>query len=455
MSEIHDLPSYMDALEEAGELARIVVPVSLEHELADVAATLSRRGGGAALFENVTGSPWPVFAGGVANRRRAALALGCEPAEVVDRMETALDTSRGIAPRLGDEAYWLDNVTTGEAADAQTLPIPVHSRGDGGAFITGGVIVSRDPVTGRGNLSYNRMVRTGPRSFGFNVNEWRHVRTFMESRPDPLAPFPVAVAIGLDPAIMIAAGVRTEADELTIAGAIRGEAVPVTRGVTVDVDIPSRAEIVIEGLVHPGERRGEGPLAEFHGYYGELWQSPTFEVTAVNHRDRPVFQTIIPGWYEHIYIGNVLPREPLLRRFIRHVEPTAEVHIPPYGNGFLALIRIQRDNPGQPKNLAMAAMTAHINIRNVIVVDRDIDIFDPADVHWAVTNRVHWRDDVFEVPFAQGHEMDPVGDIRGVATKVGIDATYKRERREYGARVDYESVDLSRYTGAQPGDRLS
>ena len=125
--------------------------------------------------------------------------------------------------------------------------------------------------------------------------------------------------------------------------------------------------------------------------------------------------------------------------------PHADVHIPPYGNGFLAVIQIDRDNPGTPKNLAMAAMAAHINIRNVIVVDRDIDVSQPSELHWALTNRVHWLDDVFTAGGAQGHEMDPTADNRGVGTKVGIDATYKRERREYGERVAYAPVDLGQY----------
>ena len=153
----------------------------------------------------------------------------------------------------------------------------------------------------------------------------------------------------------------------------------------------------------------------------------------------------MPGWSEHVYLGNILPREPLLRRFVRHLDPTADVHIPPYGNGFLAIIQIDRDNPGSPKNLAMAAMAAHINIRNVVVIDRDIDIHEPSDLHWAITNRVHWEDDVFTVASAQGHEMDPTADTRGVGTKVGIDATYKRERRDYGERVAYAPVDLPGY----------
>ncbi|MCL4300195.1 MAG: UbiD family decarboxylase [Anaerolineae bacterium] len=445
MTQIHDLRSFIEVLEAAGQLVRIKQPVSLVHELADVAATLERSGGGAPLFENVTGSSWPIFASGVANQKRAALALGCTEKDVTEVMGRVLDPRNGIPPVQVEQAQWQANVRTGDSLDVRQLPIPTHSRGDGGAFITGGVIVSKDPLSGRGNLSYNRMLCTGSRNFGFNLNEWRHVRAFMESRPDPAAPFPVVVAIGLDPAIMIGAGVRTDEDELTIAGAIRGQGVPVSRGVTVDVDIPAEAEIVIEGYVHPAEKKGEGPLAEFHGYYGEIWESPTFEVTAVCWRDKPIFQTIIPGWYEHIYIGNVLPREPLLLRFLRHISQEVAVHIPPYSNGFSAVVQLKKSNPGQPKNVALAAMTAHINIKQVIVVDPDVNIYDPADVLWALTNRVDWSQDIFTIPHAQGHEMDPTADTRGVHTKIGIDATYKRERREYGERVNYAGVDLSRY----------
>lgn len=445
MADIHDLRSYISALDGAGQLARIKQEVSQEHELADVAASLARADTGAGLFENVTGSSWPIFCGSVTSHRRAALALGCEANEVIDVMERVLDPANGIGPIRVETAAWHDNHVVGDALDTEMLPIPTHSRGDGGAFITGAVTVAKDPIGGRGNLGYNRMLRLGPDRFGFNVNEWRDVGTFWKSRPDPDAPFPIALAIGLDPAIMIAAGVKTPVDELFIAGAIRGRGIEVCTGRTVDVDIPAGAEIVVEGLLHPTVRQLEGPLAEFHGYHGEAWNSPTFEVTCISWRNDPIYQTIIPGWYEHIYIGNVLPREPLLRRFVRHLDPSADVHIPPYGNGFMAIIQIDRDNPGTPKNLAMAAMAAHINIRNVIVIDRDVDMHEPSEIHWALTNRVHWDDDVFMVPLAQGHEMDPTADQRGVSTKVGIDATYKRERREYGERVSYPPVDIGPY----------
>jgi 2,5-furandicarboxylate decarboxylase 1 len=446
MSEIHDLRSFISQLEYSGQLVRIERQVDLEYELADVAAALERRRRPAPLFEAVRGSDWPIFASAVASQTRAALALGCERAEVADVMYRALDPANAIPPVRVEEATWQANVVTGHDVDVRKLPIPTHAVGDGGPFITGGVVVSKDPVTGRGNLSYNRMQVKGPRQFGFNLNEWRHVREFLDVQEAKDEPLPIAVAIGLDPAIMIAAGARYPDDELLIAGAIRGKGVPVCHGITVDLDIPAEAEIVLEGYLGAHERQAEGPLAEFHGYFGELWESPVFHVTAVCWRDDPIFQTLIPGWNEHLYLGNVLPREPVLLNHVRYVaRNVAGVHIPPYASGFTAIVAIDKCNPGEPKNVALAAFSAHVNIKWCIVVDPDVDIYDPADVMWALTTRVDWSCDVFTVPGAQGHEMDPTADARGVHTKIGVDATSKKERRGYDERVRYGAVDLSRY----------
>lgn len=451
MSRIFDLRSYLSVLDDARHLTTMRQPVNLKHELANVAATLARQGPGPALFAHPAGVGdvfnWAVFANAVVNPASAALALECAPGEVPERMGAVLELNNAIPPQISAEIpSWKANVLTGEAIDLYQLPIPTHGAHDGGPFITGGVTVCTDPVSGRGNLSYNRMQILDKRTFGFNVNEWRHVMQFYKYHQDRDEPLLVAIAIGLDPAIMIAAGARYDGDELAIAGALRGKPVPVSPGVTVDVKIPFHAEIVIEGYLPPHIRRPEGPLAEFHGYYGELWNSPTFEVTAVCFRHDPIYQTIIPGWDEHIYIGNVLPREPLLLRFARHVSPNVTgLHIPPYGNGFLAVVQLAKTNPGEPKNVALAAFTAHVNIAKVIVVDQDVNIFDPADVLWALTNRVDWDRDIFLVPGAQGHEMDPTADPCGVQTKLGIDATYKPERRAYGERVTYPQVNLKSY----------
>ncbi len=451
MAKIEDLRSYMQLLSDHGRLATIPKQVDLVHELANVAATLARQNGKGVLFTDFSNPdqqyPWQIFANSVVDSTTAALALECEVNQIIDRMSLALDPAQGINPQTSQEIpRWMENIITGDDIDLHKLPIPTHGLHDGGPFITGGVVVTKDPVSGRGNLSYNRMQVLGSHTFGFNVNEWRHVMQFYKVQQSKGEGLQVAVVIGVDPAISIAGGARYDGDELAIAGAIRGQPVPVHKGVTVDIDIPVHAEIVIEGYLPPNIRKPEGPLAEFHGYYGELWESPVFEVTAICFQNEPIFQTIVPGWDEHIYIGNVLPREPLLLRFVKHVsQNVVGLHIPPYGNGFSAIVSINKSNPGEPYNVAMGAFTAHVNIKQVIVVDADVNIHDPADVFWALTNRVDWSKDFFIVPGAQGHEMDPTSDMRGVQTKIGIDATYKPERRNYGERIRYPMVDLNNY----------
>jgi len=451
MTKIHDLRSYIEVLSEHGRISNIEKQVDLVHELANVAATLARQSGKGVLFQKFLNQnnqfPWRLFANAVVDSSTAALALNCEVPQIIDRMSHALDVGNGIDPVVSAEKpKWMENILTGDEIDLHKLPIPTHGLHDGGPFITGGVVVTKDPVSGRGNLSYNRMQVLGENTFGFNVNEWRHVMQFYKVQQAKGEGLQIAVVIGIDPAISIAGGARYDGDELAIAGAIRGEPVKVHKGLTVDIDIPTNAEIVIEGYLPPNVRQKEGPLAEFHGYYGELWESPVFVVTAICFRNDPIFQTIVPGWDEHIYIGNVLPREPLLLKFVKHVSSNVTgLHIPPYGNGFSAIVQLKKSNPGEPYNVAMGAFTAHVNIKMVIVVDPDVNIHDPADVLWAITNRVDWSKDFFLVPHAQGHEMDPTADMRGVHTKIGIDATYKPERRDYGERIRYPMVDLNKY----------
>ena len=461
MEEIYDLRSYLDVLARRGQLVRIQRAVSIIHEAADIAATCERTGGPAPLFEQIylpdaDGQPqffpnWRLFASAVANQERVALALGCDKAQVTATMGRALDPANAIPPLQVQDAPWKKNVlTASDGIDVNALPIPKHAVGDGGRFITGGVVVSKHPETGVGNLSYNRMEILGPRTFGMNINQWRDLQrahAAAEARGRPLG---VAVAIGLDPAIMIAAGCKYEGDEHNIAGAIRGRPVEVTRGITVDVDtIPAHAELVLEGHILPGARRSEGPLAEFHGYYGEPWESPVFEVTAVGWRDDPIYQTIVPGWNEHIYIGNVLPREPLLMRFVSHASKNVRaVHIPPYTNGFLVVVQLgKKTNMGEPRNVALAAFAAHPNFRICVVVEDDVNIYDPSDLLWALTTRVDWGRDIFTVPGAQGHEMDPANDSKGIGTKIGIDATFNKGRRPYGQRVSYPMLELAAYLG--------
>lgn len=445
MSKIHDLRSFLNVLRENGELVEINRPVKTEFEIGNILAAMESANMGAALMSSVEGSSFPLAGNLLSTMKRIGLALGCDINKTNDFLGACLN--RPIKPVTVKKAPCQENILQGDDIDLSRLPIPHHAPKDGGPFITGGVVVSRNPETGVQNLSFQRMQVKGKDKLGIMINEWRHLKDSFDLAEAKGEALPVSIVIGADPVVYIGAGLRYDGDEMEIAGAIRGEAQPVVKSVTSDLMVPATAEFVIEGEILPGTREMEGPLSEFTGHYSTPWNSPVLRVTAITHSNDPVYQTICPGLAEHMLLGSVLSREPLLKKHTRYVSNgVVNVHIPPYGSGFLALVQLRKKNPGEPKNVALAAMMTYVNIKNVIVVDEDVDIFNPTDVLWALSNRVIPEKDIFYIHGAQGHELDPSSDARGVQTKMGIDATLCSEydNRDY-ERVVYPKIDLSSY----------
>jgi 2,5-furandicarboxylate decarboxylase 1 len=444
---IHDLRSYLDVVRKAGEVAEIRRAVDPVRELGAVLKACERADK-AAFFHQVKGFDVPVVGGLLSSPRRIALALGCDVAEVGARMAAA--TERPIPARASDGPAPCQEIVI-ERPDLGRLPIPTHSPLDAGAFITAGVVIARDPGTGRHNLSYNRMQIYGADRAGISMNIWRHIKAFFDKIEPQGKNLPFCVAIGPDPVVMMAAAFRYDGDEYDIAGALRGAPIPVVRAQTCDVMVPASTEIVLEGEVLAGVRQMEGPMAEFTGHYSGADPKHVARITRITHRKDPIFQTMNGGGYEHVSVGNMITREPLLARFVRHITPRLKaVHLPPYAAGFTAIISLDRPEPGEARNVALAAMAAHVNFKTVIVVDADVDIHDPADVMWALGTRVRWDEDVVPIPGAHGNELDPSSDEHGVVAKVIIDATLPRERHERYVKVVYPPVDLERYL--RPGD---
>lgn len=443
MQTINDLRSFLAVLEEHSLLTKIDKEVDWQYEIGSLLATLEVSGQKSGLFHKVKGKNFAVCGNILSSMDGIALALNCKKSEITDFLTECIENP--VKPKVVDKAPCQEHILTGDEIDLQKIPVPIHAPKDGGPIITGGVVVSKEIDGMKQNLSFQRMHVKGKNKFSIMINEWRHLKEFYDEAESQGKALPIAVVIGADPAIYMGAGIRYEGDETEIAGAIRKCPVDVVKCVSSDIYVPATAEFVIEGEIQPYYREEEGPLGEFTGHYSEPWNSPVVTVTAITHRDGAIYQTINGASFEHINLGNVLSREPLLKVHTTYVSKgVTAVHIPPYGCGFLAVIQIKKKNPGEPKNVALAAMTAYVNIKNVIVVDEDVDIYDPADVMWAVSNRVVPERDIFYIQNAQGHELDPCSDERGVQTKMGIDATLDEKTRCL-ERVRYPKVDLKDY----------
>jgi 2,5-furandicarboxylate decarboxylase 1 len=435
---VHDLRSCLALLEQHGQIAHIRQPVSLEYELGNVLAKLERQHGPAAYFHN-TGKEIPVVGGVLASLDRIALILDCATSEIPIVMGQAL--RHAIPPEIVQQPAW-----SSSSLSLFDLPVPRHAPEDAGSFITGGITIARDPDSGRQNYAYTRLQVKSAEHTTILINAWRDTRLFLEKR-DLSQPFPVAVAIGVDPAIMIAAAVRSEDDEIGLAGAIRKAPVQLAHCKTVDLMAPAWAEILIEGHVHANCEEPEGPMAEYLGQYGGgKGSEPIFRVSAISARPNPVFQTILPASFEHVNLGNSLPREPVFLETVQRLSPNIRaVHLPPYGRGYLALVSLAKRHRGEPKNVGLAALSSHVNLKMCVILDPDVDLYSSDDVLWAMMTRVDWSRDVFVVREAQGHEGDPAGTGDGLQTKIAVDATLDKGRRRYHPRVRYPDIDLSRY----------
>lgn len=443
MEKIHDLRSFLKVLDENDRLFVVKKPVKLKHEIGSLIATLEAENGKAGLFKNVEDADFPVAGGLLSSMNNIALALGVEKDQITDYIDKSIDNP--IEPVEVKDAPCHENVLTGDEIDMTKMPVPIHAPRDGGHIITSGLVHSMSIHGGRQNVSYQRMHIKGKDKVSIMINEWRHLKEFYNEAEAEKKPLPISIVIGCDPTLYIAAGLRTDEDETAFAGALRGEPIKRVKSITNDIYVPAEAEFVIEAEILPDYREPEGPLGEFTGDYSKPWSNPVMKVTAICYRNNAIYQTLNGASFEHINLGNVLTREPLLKRHTQYVSSgVIDVHIPPYGCGFLAMVKIHKTNPGEPKNVALAAMTTYVNIKNVIVVDEDVDIYNAADVAWAVTTRVRPDSDIFYVNNAQGHEMDPCADKRGILTKVGIDAT-RNEDDGTLERVVYPKVDLRKY----------
>jgi 2,5-furandicarboxylate decarboxylase 1 len=304
------------------------------------------------------------------------------------------------------------------------LPIPVHHEKDSGAYITAGVLIAKNPETGVRNLSIHRLQVSGPNKLGILMLP-RHLMRFYKMAAANRQPLEVAIAIGLDPLLLLASQALTplDCDELDIAGSLYGKPIELVKGDSVDLEVPAQAEIVLEGRLLPELREMEGPFGEYPKYYGPASLKPVIELTAMTSRRHPIYQTIVPASMEHLLLGGI-PREGGLLQLVKSAVPTTcGVYLTPGGVcRYHAVISIDKQNEGEAKNAIFAAFASSQEMKHVVVVDRDVNIYDPVDVEWAIATRCQAGRDVFVVSRALGNKLDPSSDD-GVSDKMGIDAT--------------------------------
>ncbi|GAA5167528.1 MULTISPECIES: UbiD family decarboxylase [Amycolatopsis] len=412
-----ELRNWLDVLQASGRLALAEPEVALEFGLAGVANRLD--GTRATLFPRPGGHPVPVVSGLLSQRSWMAEAAGVPEGELVAQFQRAC---REPVPCRRVEDAPCQEVVHRDVDLAELLPLPTHNEHDHGAYITAGLLITRH--RGRQNVSIHRLQVSGAARLGALLLP-RHTLAFFREHEESGEDLAVAVVIGVDPLTLMAsqAIVPLGQDELEISGALRGEPLPVVRCLDSDILVPAHAEIVLEGRLLAGVREPEGPFGEFPQYYGERAARHVIELSAVTHRREPLYHTIVGGGREHLLLG-CIPREGSFLSELRRTFPcVTAVHLPLGGTcRYHLYVQVDRPAPGEVKNVILAALAVHYDIKHVTVVDTDVDLHDPAEVEWAVATRFQADRDLVVVPGTQGSRLDP-STADGVGAKMGVDAT--------------------------------
>jgi len=414
-----DLRGWLRRLAADDRLAVAREGLSLIDELAAVAKKLENER--AVLFPKAGGHAISVVANLFADRSWIADALGVPVSKLLPTFQNAV---RKPLP-------WIE-VTTARAQEVihqkidllQQLPIPKHNEHDSGPYITAALLIARNPKTGIQNVSIHRCQVSGPDRIGVLLlpRHTQHYFRLAEAAGDALE---IALVIGVHPACILAsqAIAPLDSDEMEIAGALLGHPIEMIKCRTNRVRVPAHAEIVIEGRILPKVREPEGPFGEFPQYYGSRAEREVIQVDAITHRKNPIFHTIVGGGAEHLLLG-AIPREATILDHLQRSFPSVrDVRLTRGGTcRYHLAVKIEKTSDGEPKNIIMSAFGAHYDIKQVVVVDTDVNIDDENEIEWAVATRFQADRDLVVVSGAQGSRLDPSSD-KGMSAKMGLDAT--------------------------------
>jgi 2,5-furandicarboxylate decarboxylase 1 len=445
---MHDFRSLIRLLESQGELVRVGRQVDSRFELPAVMAQLEARGK-AFIFENVSGASFPLV-GGLFNRvDRFGLALAYPPGARPfghEDMDQHLERAKAnpIRPLSAATAPSKEVIRRGDDINLLELPVPTFFELDSGAFITAAIGVARNPRTSALNAGFYRTLILGRNDCAINASSLSDLRRFYQHAEEKREKMPIALAIGVEPALLFAAACKLPptVSEFDVAGGIKGAPIEVVRAETSDLPVPANAEIIIEGEVD-FSRRSDNILGEYAGQYGPE-SAPVTRVTAITHRRDAMFYSIMAGKNpEHNTIGNIATygiRRDLaasiatLSPAIRGVNVFTE---PKLGPMVHVVIAMDKSTDDEPKELIRKAFAAPGKIfpvsriaRRIIVVDRDIDINSLEDVEWAVWTRVADASKVIVIPNVESWELDRASHEGRGSLRLGIDATMDMADRE-------------------------
>ena len=469
-----DLRDFIDYLEKRGELVRITQEVDPYLEMTEISDRTLRAKGPAMLFENPKGYSVPVLCNLFGTPDRVAMGMGQESLSALRDVGTLLAFLKEPEPPKGLRDLWekrhdfkqvlnmpvkqikhppcQEIVLEGDAVNLDTLPIQTCWPGDAGPLVTWPLVITRGPDKERQNLGIYRMQKIAKnklimrwlahRGGALDYRDWQ--------KKFPGKPYPVAVALGADPATTLGAvtPVPDTLSEYAFAGLLRGEKTQVAKCLGSDLQVPATAEYILEGFLDPGEEADEGPFGDHTGYYNEVERFPVFTVERITHRKNPIYHSTYTGRPpdEPAVLGVALNEVfvPILQKQFPEI---VDFYLPPEGCSYrMAIVSMKKQYPGHAKRVMMGVwsfLRQFMYTKFVIVTDDDVDVRNWEDVVWALTTRMDPVRDTVMIENTPIDYLDFASPVSGLGSKMGLDATNKmpgETNREWGEPISMDSA---------------
>ncbi len=464
-----DLRDFIKQLEKQDELKRVTLPVDPYLEMTEICDRTLKQGGPALLFENPTGYNIPVLANLFGTPRRVAMGMGAESVTELRGIGELLATLKepeppkgmkdawekfplykqvlNMAPKLVSSPPCQELVREGDEIDLSVFPIQTCWPEDAGPLITWPLVITKGPNKDRQNLGIYRQQVIGKnkvimrwlthRGGALDFRDWQ--------KAHPGKPFPVSVALGADPATILAAvtPVPDTLSEYAFAGLLRGSKTEVANCLINDLQVPASAEIVLEGFIYPGETAPEGPFGDHTGYYNEVDEFPVFTIERITQRQAPIYHSTFTGRPpdEPAVLGVALNEVfvPILQKQFPEI---VDFYLPPEGCSYrMAVISMKKQYAGHAKRVMLGTwsyLRQFMYTKFVIVVDDDVNVRNWEDVIWAITTRMDPARDLTILENTPIDYLDFASPVSGLGSKVGFDATNKwpgETNREWGRPI--------------------
>jgi 2,5-furandicarboxylate decarboxylase 1 len=421
------------------QILRINREVDPRFEMTSLVFELERAGRNPVIvFENPKGFRIPVVTNVAANRSLLAACLGIQPNDLPTAFRER--SQKYIPCEVVREAAWNEVVIEGDDVDLYRLPIPVQFSVDAAPYITAGQLSARDPISGVDTTGFHRLMLKGKNRLGVSLHSRRRMYEFHRRAEERGEALPAVITLGTHPLHYMGSMVYAyppNVRKFEIIGGLFGEPYRLARSGVADLEVPAGAEIIIEGEILGGVREPEGPFGEFTGYASYRSTQNVFVAKRIRMRADAIYQSVTSGMSrDHILVSCVTREGEILNALRRNLPNVRNVHVPHTTCGaFMAFISMQKTADGEPQIAIMATLGTEPYVKDVIVVDDDVDVFDLNDVMWAVATRMRAEKDILFIPGAKGAILDPTSDPQNfTVTKMGIDAT-RPSGRDFAERL--------------------